>query len=230
MELCDALDVSTKYYCYPEFKIRIESPGGQVQALSHALGKLQTLGVNCAGESPNENGIVIRTEGFTTVASAAAILLSMGTVGCRTCYETCKLCYHGARVRWNTDITKEKADEIYRQLKESDEIIITKLLAQAIRSLELSFEERIRNNTIYFHINRSIQGKKSSSCFSVVYRNEFKKLSSFYDNIIDKGTTDKKVISALKRYLKKVYHRLYSDDVFIDSEEAQFLLLVDEII
>ena len=220
MDLCDFIDASIKYYCYLEIKLRIESPGGLVQALNHTLHKLSGL----------HDGIIIRTEGFALVASAAAVLLSMGTAGYRTCYRTCKLCYHGARVKIDGAITKERAEEMLYQLKENDEIIIAQLLDKAVESLSHTFEQRIRNNNIYLALTGKNDEKKRATNAVSRYQKEYRKLAFHYDEIIEKGLDDKKAVPALRRYLRTVYQKLYADDIFIDSYDAQFLLLVDEII
>jgi len=93
MPLCYALIDEIKllhgYYQYRTIELEIDSPGGNADALHHLV---QFLAPWSRGE-----GRILRTKGPNEVCSAAAILLSFGTLGHRVASSHSRLLYHHVR-------------------------------------------------------------------------------------------------------------------------------------
>jgi len=93
MPLCYALIDEMKllhdYYQYRIIELEIDSPGGDGDALHHLV---QFLAPWSRGD-----GRILKTKGLNEVCSAAAILLSFGTLGHRTALPHSRLLYHHVR-------------------------------------------------------------------------------------------------------------------------------------
>jgi ATP-dependent protease ClpP protease subunit len=93
MPLCFALIDEMKllhdYYQFRTIELQIDSPGGSAEALRHLVMSIQ--------DWRQGNGRVLRTLALNQVCSAAALLLSFGTIGHRYAMESSRLLYHPAR-------------------------------------------------------------------------------------------------------------------------------------
>jgi ATP-dependent Clp protease, protease subunit len=87
--LVDEIKLLHGYYQFRTIDLHIDSPGGSADALRYAVHALDPWR---RGE-----GRVLRTFGMNVVASAAAMLLSLGTFGHRTAFRCSKLLYHSVR-------------------------------------------------------------------------------------------------------------------------------------
>ncbi len=88
--LADIIDLGMEYYGYRRIDLHIDSAGGSGPALLYLVDRLSAW-----SEVP---GFTLHTRGLTMVASAAAVLLSLGTVGRRTVGLSTVLLWHNARV------------------------------------------------------------------------------------------------------------------------------------
>src|SRR5262249_21951819 len=77
------------YYQFRTIDLHIDSPGGDADALRYVVHSLDPWR---KGE-----GRVLRTFGLNQAASAAAMLLSLGTLGHRFAFWRCRLLYHSVR-------------------------------------------------------------------------------------------------------------------------------------
>jgi len=91
--LLDELKLLRDYYQFRTVELQIDSPGGDVSALHHLV---QSLG-------SWRDGSVLRTVGLHEICSAAAILLSFGTVGHRSASSHSRLLYHHVRTSFKED-------------------------------------------------------------------------------------------------------------------------------
>lgn len=119
--VCDEVDLALEYYCYRHIELHIDSPGGSVAALEYYLSRLsywRTI-----------DGFVLETLALTAAASAAAMILALGTIGYRRAYRSAQLLFHDARIRPHQDETwtHEELEHHRRALMEADERMITRL-------------------------------------------------------------------------------------------------------
>ena len=87
--LLDEIKLLHDYYQFRTIDLHIDSPGGSADALHYLVHSLSPWR---KGE-----GRVLRTFGMNEVASAAAMLLSFGTVGHRSASSRSRLLYHSVR-------------------------------------------------------------------------------------------------------------------------------------
>ena len=111
-------------YFFSEVQLRLSSPGGEASALQYFLGESREL---CA------SGFRIDTHAVTRVASAAAIMLSLGDV--RTAHPKALLLYHTGRLPGvDGALTARGAASIANILGEVDGEIIGLLAERAAQS------------------------------------------------------------------------------------------------
>ena len=120
--LLDELNLLHDYYQFREVELHIDSPGGSADALQflvHALAPWRK------GE-----GRVLRTFGMQDVASAAAMLLSFGTVGHRAAAKHSRLLYHSVRTvqRETTIHTVAQLRRATRSLEDCDRYFVDLLI------------------------------------------------------------------------------------------------------
>jgi ATP-dependent protease ClpP protease subunit len=93
MQVCYALIDEMKllhdYYQFRTVELQIDSPGGSADALHHIVLSMR--------DWSQGNGRVLRTVALNQACSAAAMLLSFGTVGHRHALATSRLLYHPIR-------------------------------------------------------------------------------------------------------------------------------------
>lgn len=112
-EACD-------YQQFDQLQISIQSPGGEFSALKHFLWHLQGLRLK---------GTQVKTVGMTQVASAAALMLSMGDLGQRYAYPHTEIVYHFARLPGVQGLTAQRADYLKKNLLDADQQIMDALVA-----------------------------------------------------------------------------------------------------
>lgn len=106
------------YYCRVEVEI-VNNRGGLVSAMQMLGRKFKEL---------QARGVTVATQGVGTVASAAAITLSSGTLSERSVISGTRLVYHLGRMQTNEIITSNTAQIIGKQLEEIDEETISALV------------------------------------------------------------------------------------------------------
>lgn len=112
------------YYKYDRIVLRINSPGGLLNALRHMLQYMQHW---------RNRGCLIDTEVTFSAASAAAVLLSFGQVGSRTAHQHTSLLFHHARISGTTNaITATGAKNIASALKTTDQGLLLRLVEHVV--------------------------------------------------------------------------------------------------
>lgn len=125
-DLVDQIEVAIEYYRYPRVDIEIDSPGGELRALDYLLTKLTRWREN--------SRLVIGTLAMTEAASAAAVLLSMGTIGYRRAYPYARMLYHQPRLpTQDTVLTRDNTAVIGTMLAEAEAHIRDRLLDHLFR-------------------------------------------------------------------------------------------------
>jgi ATP-dependent protease ClpP protease subunit len=102
--LLDEIKLLHDYYQFRDVHLHIDSPGGSADALHYLVHALSPWSKG--------KGRVLRTFGVNEVASAAALLLSFGTVGYRTASSRSRLLYHSVR-----SIQRENSTQTVAQLR-----------------------------------------------------------------------------------------------------------------
>lgn len=103
-ELIDEMDLLHGYYQFRTIALHIDSPGGNADALHYII---QSLAAWRKGDER-----VLRTVGLNEICSAAAMLLSFGTVGHRSAHRYSRLLYHPVRTMFPSN-----SMQTYTQLK-----------------------------------------------------------------------------------------------------------------
>jgi ATP-dependent protease ClpP protease subunit len=112
--LIDEIKLLHGYYQVRTIDLHIDSLGGSADALRYIVHSLDAW--------RNGEGRVLRTFGINEVASAAAMLLSLGTFGHRTASKRSRLLYHSVRnVQYqNTSHTAAQLSAVKRRLERWD--------------------------------------------------------------------------------------------------------------
>ena len=124
IELIDRIRVLRDQFFFDEVQLRIASPGGQLTALKYFAECVQEL---------QGDGLKIATHAITTVASAAAVMLSLGDV--RTAHRKSLLLFHTGRLpSVHGAITAKGAESIATALNSADDEIVSLLVDRAARA------------------------------------------------------------------------------------------------
>lgn len=122
-ELLDEMNLLRTYYQFRTIELQIDSPGGDALALNYLLQELGPWrrGADC----------VLRTVALSQVASAAAILLSLGTLGHREGLPHSRLLYHPVRTVFRAEQAQTVAQlrMTERRLDEWDKSIFEQLVS-----------------------------------------------------------------------------------------------------
>jgi len=113
LDLIDEIRLLRQYYQFREIELEIESPGGTIDALHYIVQSVLPL----------RDQVVLRTRALNEVCSAAAMLLSLGTVGQRSASQFSRLLYHHSRTVFpeTTARTHEQLREVSRRMREWDD-------------------------------------------------------------------------------------------------------------
>ena len=124
IKVVDHIRVLRDDFFFSEVQLRISSPGGQLSALKYAAKSMQEF---------QAGGMKISTHAITTVASAAAVVLSLGDL--RTAHGKSVLLYHTGRLPGVAGgITAKGAESIATALSDADDEIVSLLVARASRA------------------------------------------------------------------------------------------------
>ncbi|MBS1681667.1 MAG: ATP-dependent Clp protease proteolytic subunit [Bacteroidetes bacterium] len=193
--LCDEIDLAIEYYNYKKIDIQIDSPGGAITSLDYYLSKLHKW--------QQRYGVIIGTLGLTKIASSAAMILSLGTIGYRRAYQSSQLVYHNSRIITSkAEVwTKERLDYTNKSLAETDGRLITRLVK-------------------HIHSNKVIE--KGQVKYKRMHGIDFDFENKLYRL---KQTPEEEVLS--EQTLKQEYVKLSNLDTVITPLLAHQMLLID---
>lgn len=206
--LIDAIDNAFNYFNYDGIELVLQSPGGSIVSMQILLDKFKKY---------QNEGKVLATKGYIDVASAAAIILSAGTIGERSADKYCRILHHNSRVCGkNMTITSEDAKKYSEELDLYDKEFI-KLLAGNGRS------------AWYYRIKQGENKEENTKYY-------FEKLSETIRDIgievneLDrvKSTEEAKDDTACE-ILRYIYKKITEKGCYLTSEQAYYLLLVDKV-
>ena len=128
--LVDDIQAVSQELFYREIDLQILSPGGSVLSLNYYLAALEGWA----------DSVRIHTCALTAVASASAIILSLGNV--RRASAASQLLYHGARVPGAAAITARAASRMREDLEAIDNRLLRLLAARAFNISTSDWVER----------------------------------------------------------------------------------------
>ena len=198
VKLCDEIDSAVCYYQYRYIKIEICSPGGEVLALQHYLSRLAEW---------RKLGVTIETVALMSVASAAAIILSLGDVGHRSAYPVARLLYHNGMARPSSFGTKEDFAQVANELQRIDSHLQARLVKHICGN---------DNDSVPKFINLLALRKRKSNG---------KKMNHYMPTL--DGPNDSDLRNPSRRQYETVLKELFEKNMFIDPEDAKLLGLID---
>jgi ATP-dependent Clp protease, protease subunit len=135
--LIDEIKLLHGYYQFRTIDLHIDSPGGNADALRYLVHALDSWR---KGE-----GRVLRTFGMNEVASAAAMLLSLGTLGHRAASKRSRLLYHSVRSvhRENSEHTVAQLRMVTRRLERWDHWFVDLLAEHTLPDDAASYRRKV---------------------------------------------------------------------------------------
>lgn len=191
--LCDEIDLAIDYYQYKKVDIQIDSPGGSIASLDYYLSKLERW---------RKKGIIIGTLGLTSVASAAAIILSLGTTGYRRAYSSSMLLYHNSRIsREKWVATKDSLQFESEALEKTDKRLIKRLID---------------------HILSGFQSRAVPSLMPYLDYN-------YREKKFEEKSTDFELGGISRQTIENCLSKLFSFDCLIEPTLAKGMFLIDHV-
>lgn len=191
-QLVRDIELIVNYYSFNRVKIEINSPGGELKALQLFIAKLVGW---------RKNGVVIETHAMSNVASAAAVMLSLGDLGYRTAMTDAEVLYHNVRVIGQMVITSDKARQLNEDLTRIDQKILNALMQHNKSCLESGFNQ-----------------------------NEALPMQSIKIGTKTLKPKMNKTLPGYTHYVKSVYQDLFDMDVYLTAQQAVDLKLIDHVI
>lgn len=195
------LDENVNDYYYDRVEVEIINNGGGVFSGLHLL--------MSSFKQHQNRGVIIATHGLGHIASAAAVLLSNGSLKARTVAPGAQLLYHLGRVQSRgQSITASKALDIRESLIRVDDLICSELVEHILPVAESSSESGAKK-----------QGWKWPLA-------EIKEPSFSSKKLKPKFFVQKK---ACIDHMQKTLKEIFSIDAFMQPETAIALGLIDHI-
>jgi len=157
-------------------------------------------------------GVIVETVAIMSVNSAAAIILSLGDVGCRSAYPVAQLLYHNGRSKPPSSCTKEDFELFASELKRID----SHLHDQLIRHIYGDDDDAPKHKGLIDLSalrERELNGKKRNHYLPAL-----------------NGMSDDEARNPSRRQYETVLKELFENDVHIDPKDAKLLGLIDNII
>ncbi|MDR2560295.1 MAG: DUF87 domain-containing protein [Holophagales bacterium] len=203
VKLCSEIDSAVYYYSYRHIKIEICSPGGELLALQHYLSRLAEW---------RSLGVIVETVAIMSVASAAAIILSLGDVGYRSAYPVAKLLYHNGGFKPSSFCTKEDFAQFASELQRIDSHLQTKLIKH-----------------IYGDDDNAPKFKDLIDMFALRERELNGERMNHYLSKLD-GMNDDEAKNPSRKQYETVLKELFEKDIHIDPKDAKLLGLIDNVL
>jgi hypothetical protein len=204
------------YYRYQQVNLRLESPGGSVEAMQHILRRMQHY---------EEHGKSIAIRSTFMCASAAAVLLAMGQWKCRVVERSTALLFHTARVDSNMRaMTASMSGNLSQSLTGLDRDLVEMLVD---RMLRMTGSHRLLKALVsdrYREVEKQAKSKvrvRSDLCGEGDPRkSDWVKV---IPTVLRQEIDGNKFINTFKKYL----HLRMQRDTPMDVPEAYVLCLVD---
>ncbi len=210
--LCDQIDLCIEYYQYKEIEIQINSPGGAVSYLDHFFQKKKDW---------ENNKVKINTLAMTQIASAGALILSLGCTekGISVSYPNANILYHSVNVSRIQNVRSVDAERILKELNRIDDKYISELKKVMIKNFKNSTggkspENVERSGKGHVHIDEltgQIRADLESYC-SLPLTDETKEQCA---------DIDQKLTNNLKN--------LFAAEYYLSAQEARYLCLINQV-
>ncbi len=214
-ELAMLIDMGFKYYQYDKIEIEINSPGGVVRAMYYLLDNFTKY---------KNSGKIIATTTSFDAASAAALILSSGSVGYRCANYNSSILYHYSRINipkeQEVTYTYERAKSMTDSLNYSNNLLVNNLTNLAIDTLEF-----FKNNPDKERLVR----KRIKNFFEEAKKQELIQTEDKDIKQVENDYVGDNKIEPLKKYIKNVYSNLLKLEKYLKPFEAINLLLIDKI-
>jgi ATP-dependent protease ClpP protease subunit len=213
LQVQDLLDLATGYYQHEHVTLRLNSPGGQANCLAYLLGHIERL---------RDGGIAIDTSGEITVASAAAVLLAMGTVGQRTVQPCTELLFHDARVNGAGEQTQKTSAQIAARLSQLTLQVVRTIAGHVERGsggVQPAAEEGLARLGVMAAAKMELERRlpTAAACFPARVQAA---IDAMWRKCLREGSTQPYV---------QFLGRRFAADAPMDLREAYALLLVDRV-
>lgn len=231
--LIDEIKLMVSYYNYPRITVEIDSPGGEMQSLFYYLDNLAVW---------QRQGLIIETLALSQCASAAAYMLSMGTLGYRMAMPRSSLLYHNVRVYGSEQpLTSSRLGEMRQKLAESDAGLLVEMIGHLhpdanidiLRLLvcRLPYQPVSKADLAAFDGTGDVATKKAyrelvKSMDSEVRLSFCKKMGLFLRQSVVDGS-DKNLMWLFQKY--ELFQSLFEQDTQISPQKAFELGLIDKI-
>ena len=207
------------YYQYQRVELRLESPGGSVEAMNYILRQI--------GRYEREGrAVAVRTTFMC--ASAAAVLLAMGQWGERRVDQSTALLFHTARVDSNLQgMTAAVSNSLSQTLLVADQRLVSTLLGRMLRETgsELALLDLVRSRLQQVESDwNQLESRLGYSKAETEGRGRPEWMRALA-KLARPEMADGKFTASLKKHL---YSRMQRD-VQMDLREAYALCLIDEV-
>jgi ATP-dependent protease ClpP protease subunit len=208
------LEEGFNYYQYNIIEIQLTSPGGEIRPMYHLIDNIHRY---------KNLGKIVATTALYNVASAAALILSSGSVHYRSAAFNSSILYHYSRAYTHEGkvITYEKAKNYTNILSKENEFIIKQLSNFAIATLNHYRKNMDRKEIIEKRIERFFEEAENLSLISESDKKD--------EKIIIKNFLEKDDEEQLKKLIEKVYGQLLRLEQFLFPYQAVDLLLIDTV-
>lgn len=198
--LRDACQQFVRDYFYRDISIvYLNNLGGEATGLAVIQSTLSAL---------SSEGVRVKSRGVGTVASAAAIALSLGTLGCRDVLNGTILLYHFAQVGGTSAVTNQLARQLSKRLESLDDRLLHDLV-EHIAPLTRQFATGNAGVPMYrWPLTTAVDGNLPRIDLS---QREF---------------TDQ---TDCKQYMSDVLHMIFEADTVIETGTAVALGLIDHV-
>jgi ATP-dependent protease ClpP protease subunit len=202
-QLCDEVNLAVDYYNYRRVEIQIDSEAGAVSSLEYYLAWLEKW--------RKTDKFTIETLALTKAASAGAMILSTGSIGCRRAFKSTRLLYHDARIYSSEGEvwTKDKLWVSHRQLESTDERVMQYLVQHV-------FAQKV----VPGNIKSMLAVKREIPSYA----------SALDPNEILEIVDSRNLPHLQKSQILESYTRLTAFERFIPAELAQEMLLIDQVV
>lgn len=204
------------YYRYQEVRLRLESPGGSVEAMQYVLKRMQHY------EEQGKSIVICST---FMCASAAAVLLAMGKWKCRGVGRSTTLLFHTARIDSNMrGITASMSGNLAQSLHSLDHDLVDMLVERMVKMTGLQSALKALVLQRYQEVMQQAKSKDRAKRDFIgevdPCRSDWVKgIAAVLRQEVDGG----KFIFAFKKYL----HRRMQLDKAMDVREAYVMCLID---
>ena len=210
-ELVNAIQTVVDTYFYSKVELLISSPGGDTRAFAYYLSAFQDW---------QRRGVQFRTRVISTVASAAALMVSLGDV--RVAEPGARFIYHTARATGANDLTATETNALHAALRELDEGMIGLLACRALNAPSDARNVPHRSDRSDRKVLERLHGLVTGNHVSPKVKR--RRLARTVGRAVDRACRD-----GDEEAITRIYRRLFEVEAPISARLALTLRLIDRI-